>query len=115
MTTWHRGEPLCPAWCTDSDHLGEILKLGQDYWHRGHVIEIPGTEETSNCDLIPVRVYLAQRVHGDERGWCRFRAEVVVESPGGLLPAAARQLAALVVELAAVADAAEDDMSQDHR
>jgi len=105
VTTCHPAEPPCPAWCTDSsDHLGEMLRLGRDYWHRGAVTEIPGTEETPGCDLIPVRVYLAQRVHHDEDGWSLFPAEVVVESPGGLLAAAARQLAALLAELAELAD-----------
>jgi hypothetical protein len=104
VTTWDSNQPPCPAWCTGGDHLPELIKLGSDYWHRGQATEIPGTEETPHGDLLVARVYLTQRVHTDERGWYRYPAEVAVESSAALPAAAARQLAALVAELAAIAD-----------
>lgn len=104
---WHDDRP-CPGWCQSTDHhLSERLEHRTDsFWHKGTVHEVPTEDTTPNLEPTVAEVYLGQRVIVDGRGHNTRPAEVCVDFAGTFTPAGARRLAAIVVELAAQAEAA---------
>jgi hypothetical protein len=101
---WHDDRP-CPPWCESEDHhLTERLgRRMDDFWHKGPVTEIVSEDTDHNWHPIHFEVRLCQHVQVDERGYYTHPLEVTVGGTG-LSPANARKLAAVLEDLAVLAD-----------
>jgi hypothetical protein len=102
---WRQDEP-CPEWCTSTDHhLQERLIRGTDhFWHSAEPIHIDGSELSPHDEPYTVECFVSQHVHVDERGYWWLSGEVVVAQTT-LTPARARDLAAVLTDLADQAEA----------
>jgi hypothetical protein len=105
---WSDDQP-CPPWCVTGDgHLQHrLLHRMDDFWHEGPDVIVATQYTDGNRIPLEMHVRLDQREQVDERG--HFRHPIRVDCQNySLSPAQARELAAVLLQMAGEAEHAAD-------